>query len=109
MERRAAQIVLGVTDIPYFDVSRSDYVLSIGSTFLDRWRSPVHYTRARAEMRRGRPGRRGRFVQAEARMSLTAANADEWLAVSPGAEGILARTLAAVSYTHLTLPPNREV
>ena len=29
-------------------------------------------------------------------MSLTAANADEWLAVSPGAEGILARTLAGI-------------
>ena len=96
VERRAAQIVLGVTDIPYFDVSRSDYVLSIGSAFLDRWRSPVHYTRALAEMRRGRPGRRGRFVQAEARMSLTAANADEWLAVRPGTEGILARTLAGI-------------
>ena len=53
VERRAAQIVLGVTDIPYFDVSHSDYVLSIGSAFLDRWRSPVHYTRALAKMRRG--------------------------------------------------------
>ena len=96
VERRAAQIVLGVTDIPYFDVSRSDYILSIGSAFLDRWRSPVHYTRALAEMRRGQHGRRGRLVQAEARMSLTAANADDWLAVSPGTEGVLARTLAGI-------------
>ncbi len=96
VERRAAYLSLGVDDIPYFDVGRSDYVLSIGAAFLDRWRSPVHYTRALAEMRRGRPGRRGKLVQAEARMSLTAAAADEWLAVRPGAEGILARTLAGV-------------
>ncbi len=95
-ERRAAQISLGVDDIPYFDVGRSDYVVSIGSPILDRWRSPVHYTRAVAEMRRGRLGRRGKLVQVEARMSLTAANADEWLAVRPGTEGVLARAMAGV-------------
>ena len=96
VERRAAQISLGVDDVPYFDVARSDYVVSIGSPMLDRWRSPVHYTRAVADMRRGRLGRRGKFVQAEARMSLTSANADEWLAVRPGTEGVLARAMAGV-------------
>ena len=96
VERRAARISLGVDDVPYFDVARSDYVLSIGSPILDRWRSPVHYTSAFAEMRRGRLGRRGKLVQAEARMSLTAANADEWLAVRPGTEGVLARGVAGV-------------
>jgi anaerobic selenocysteine-containing dehydrogenase len=96
VERRAAQISLGVDELPYFDVARSDYVLSIGSPILDRWRSPVHYTSAFAEMRRGRLGRRGKLVQAEARMSLTAANADEWLAVRPGTEGVLARGVAGV-------------
>ena len=96
VERRAAYISLGVDDIPYFDVGRSDYVLSIGSPMLDRWRSPVHYTWAFAEMRRGRSGRRGKLVQAEARMSLTAAKADEWLAVRPGTEGVLARAMAGV-------------
>ncbi|MSR23086.1 MAG: hypothetical protein EXR92_06050 [Gemmatimonadetes bacterium] len=96
VERQAALISLGIDDIPYFDVRRSDYVLSIGAPIVDRWRSPVHYTRALAEMRRGRPRRRGRFVHAEARMSLTAANADEWLPVRPGTEGVLARALAGV-------------
>lgn len=96
VERAAARIVLGVDDVPYFDLSRSDYVLSIGSPMVDRWRSPVHYTWALAEMRRGRPGRRGRLVQAEARMSLTAANADEWLPLRPGTGGVLARAVAGV-------------
>ena len=94
VERRAARISLGVDDVPYFDIGRADYVLSIGAPFLDRWHSPVHYTAALARMRQGRPGRRGKLVHAEARMSLTAASADEWLAVRPGAEGILARTMA---------------
>lgn len=96
VERAAARIGLGVDDVPYFDVSRSDYVLSIGSPMVDRWRSPVHYTWALAEMRRGRPGRRGRLVQAEARMSLTAASADVWLPVRPGTEGVLARAVAGI-------------
>ena len=96
VERRAAAIALGVDDLPYFDVARSDYVLSIGAQPLDRWRSPVHYTRAVADMRRARPGRRGRLVQADARMSLTAANADEWIPLRPGSEGVFARAVAGV-------------
>lgn len=93
VERRAAQVGLGLPDTPYYDIERSEYVLSIGAPVLDRWRSPVHYTRAFAEMRRGRATRRGKLVQAEARMSLTAANADEWLPIRPGTEGVLARAL----------------
>ena len=53
-------------------------------------------------MDRGRDTRRGRLVQAEARMSLTAANADVWLPVTPGTEGTLARALAALMET---VPP----
>jgi len=96
VERRAAQIALGLSDLPYYDIERAEYVLSIGAPVLDRWRSPMHYTRAFAEMRRGRATRRGRLVQAEARMSLTAANADEWLPIRPGTEGVLARALAGL-------------
>ncbi len=99
IERRAATISLGVDDMPYFDLGRTDYALSIGAPFLDRWRSPVHYARMLARMRRGRPGRRGKLVHAEPRMSLTAANADEWLAPRPGTEGVLARTIAGVLLT----------
>jgi menaquinone reductase, molybdopterin-binding-like subunit len=94
VERRAAQVALGIDDVPYYDIERAEYVLSIGAPVLDRWRSPTHYTRAFAEMRRGRATRRGWFVQAEPRMSLTAANADEWLPIRPGSEGVLARALA---------------
>jgi anaerobic selenocysteine-containing dehydrogenase len=96
VERAAAQLALGMTDFPYFDIERSDVVLSIGAPFLDTWRSPTHYTRAFADMRRGIPTRRGRLIQAEARMSLTAANADEWLPIRPGTEGVLARALGGL-------------
>ena len=94
VERRAAQVALGIDDVPYYDIERAEYVLSIGAPVLDRWRSPTHYTRAFAEMRRGRATRRGWFVQAEPRMSLTAANADEWLPIRAGTEGVLSRAIA---------------
>ena len=96
VERQAARIALGTDDFPYFDIARSDYVFSIGAPIVDPWRSTAHYTGALASMRRDRPGRRGRLVQAEARMSLTAANADRWLPVLPGTEGILARAIAGI-------------
>jgi anaerobic selenocysteine-containing dehydrogenase len=93
VERLAARVALGTTDFPYFDVAGAELVLSIGAPFLDRWRSPVHYINAFGRMRRERATRRGRLVQAEARMSLTAANADVWLPIRPGTEGVLARAL----------------
>ena len=96
VERMAAALALGVDDVPFFDVARADYVLSIGASILDHWRSPVHYTRAYADMRRGRPDRRGRLAHAEARLSLTSANADVWLPVRPGTEGVLARGIAGI-------------
>src|SRR5262249_51995689 len=42
----------------------------------------------------GKP--RGKFVQVEPRMTQTGANADEWLAASPGSEGGLALAIAQV-------------
>jgi len=41
-------------------------------------------------MRQARPGVRGKFVQVESRMSQTGANADEWVAIKPGFDGMLA-------------------
>ena len=96
VERAASKIAFGIEDFPAYDLSHSDYILSVGAPFLDRWRSPVHYARGLAEMRRGRAGRRGKLVQAEARMSITAATADEWLPLLPGSEGIFAQALAGV-------------
>ena len=96
VERRAARIALGFDRPAAYDLPRSDYILSIGPAFLDRGAQPAWSTWAMGEVRGGSPGRRGKLVQAEARMSLTAAFADEWLPVLPGEEGTLARTIAGV-------------
>jgi anaerobic selenocysteine-containing dehydrogenase len=86
LERKAAEMVFGWQAIPVYDIAGAHYVLSIGADFLGGWVSPVYYGRQFGQMRQGRPDIRGRLVQAESRMSLTASSADEWLAVRPGAE-----------------------
>lgn len=81
---------------PTLDLAQSNYVLSFGADFLGTWNSPVAQAIGFGEMRKGRPGQRGKFVQFEQRISQTGASADEWIFVQPGAEGVLALGLAHV-------------
>jgi len=83
----AAENLFGHSAMPFFNFGGADYVLSFGANFLETWLSPVAQTREYAKMRRGNPKIRGHFVQLEARMSQTAAKADEWIPVLPGTEG----------------------
>ncbi|MBI3755602.1 MAG: molybdopterin-dependent oxidoreductase, partial [Deltaproteobacteria bacterium] len=59
--------------------------------------SPVNYNYGYGQMRQGE-GRnvRGKLVQIEPRLSLTGANADEWVPVRPGTEGVLALGIAYI-------------
>lgn len=90
---KAAEETLGQAALPFFDFGNSDLVLSFGANFLETWLSPVAFSQAFAKMRRGNPRRRGYFVQFEARLSQTAAKADEWIPVRPGTEGLVASVI----------------
>jgi anaerobic selenocysteine-containing dehydrogenase len=81
---------VGSDGVPFYDLAQTDYLLSFGAPFLDHWLSPVAMGIAFGHMRQGRPTTRGRFIHIEPRMSMTAANADQWLPVRPGSEGMLA-------------------
>ncbi len=81
---------------PVFDIANSTYLLSFGARFLETWHSPVMYSLAYGEFRNARGKARGKFVQIEPRMSLTAANADEWLPARTGTEGLVALAIAQV-------------
>src|SRR6185295_14667554 len=87
---KAAENILGQSAMPFFDLATADLVLSFGANFLETWLSPVAYMRGFSKMRRGDPKQRGYFIQFEARMSQTAAKADEWIPVLPGTEGQVA-------------------
>ena len=94
--RRANAISFGHEQLPTIDLARSRFAISFGADFLGTWNSPVAQNAAYGAMRQGRAGLRGAFVQVESRMSLTGANADEWVPVKPGTEGVLALGLAHV-------------
>lgn len=80
---------LGV-EMPRYRLDKAKVVLSFGADFLGTWVSPVHFSQQYAQFRKGVDGQRGVLVQVESKMSLTGANADRWLAVKPGTEGVLA-------------------
>jgi anaerobic selenocysteine-containing dehydrogenase len=94
--RRANAFSFGRSQLPTIDLQNARYVLNFGADFLGTWNSPVAHTYAYGEMRQGRRGVRGHFVQAEARMSQTGASADEWVPVNPGTEGALAVGIANI-------------
>ena len=77
-------------EMPRFQINKAKVVLSFGADFLGAWVSPVHFSQQYAQFRKGVDGQRGVLVQVESKMTLTGANADRWLAVRPGTEGVLA-------------------
>jgi anaerobic selenocysteine-containing dehydrogenase len=85
--------LLGVKQLPAFDIENADLIFSFGANFLETWLSPVAFSFNYGNMRQGRPGRRGYLVQFEPYMSQTAANADEWFPIHPGSEMLLAQGL----------------
>jgi len=94
--RHANARSFGHEQLPTFDIAHSRYVISFGADFLGTWNAPVPQSAGYGEMRQGKAGQRGKFVQVEARMSQTGANADEWVPANPGTEGVLALGMAHV-------------
>src|SRR5581483_8346926 len=104
---KAAQELFGQSGLPFFDIGNADLVISFGANFLETWLSPVAQTRGYSQLRKGKNGRRGYFVQLEPRMSQTGAKADEWVPLAAGSEAPVAlaigRLLAEAS--GISLPP----
>ena len=107
VERKAAEMVFGWKGLPVYDLARAHYALGVGADFLGGWASPVYYARQFGAFRQGRRNIRGQLVQAESRLSITAAAADRWLPLRPGTE---AQFLAAAGRMLLDagLARNRE-
>lgn len=102
--RQANALSFGHHQLPTFDLANARFVINFGSDILGTWNSPVAHSRAYGDMRQGRRGVRGTFVQVEPRMSQTGGNADEWVPVKPGTEGVLALGLARVIVTEKLRP-----
>ncbi len=95
-ERIANELVYGHRDQLGYDWDNCSFVLSFGRAFLEASRPTIRQIRAFGAMRRDRPNRRAKFVQVDARFSITAAKADEWISIRPGTDGALALGIANV-------------
>ena len=93
--KMAISAVFGQERIPDFDIENSNFVLSFGADFLNTWGSPVRYSRGYGNFRQG-DRERGTHYHVDSRFSMTAANADKWVPVMPGMEGLLALSIAYV-------------
>lgn len=92
--RRANASSFGSHQMPTFDLENARYVISFGADFLGTWNSAVAHSAAYGRMKQKSGSRRPKFVHVDARLSQTAANADEFIACKPGTEGVLALALA---------------
>jgi anaerobic selenocysteine-containing dehydrogenase len=79
-------------DQPVALIQKAALVLSFGNDFLGAGDSPVAAARQYARFRKAT--RRGLLVQIEPKMTLTGANADRWVVIAPGTEGVFALGLA---------------
>ena len=94
--RASNRIAFGRDAIPDYAIGEATYLVSFGADFLETWLNSEGYTVDFARMHAFFQGRQGTFVHVEPRMSLTAANADEWLRNAPGTEGALALAMLKV-------------
>ena len=95
--RAAARRVFGQDALPDFDIANAATILSFGGDWLNTWVSPVRYGRGYGAFRdMSEGGKRGKLIHIDSRFSLTAANADKWVYVKPGTEGMLALSIAQV-------------
>ena len=92
----ANQLTFDQSVLPYYDIRNTQYLLSFGADYLGTWLSPIHNSLGYGHLRQGQPEKRGTCIQGESRMSLSGANADEWLPAVPGSEGSLALGIANV-------------
>lgn len=90
----ANDATIGQNILPHYDIENTKYLLAFGADFASSWLSPVNYSDGYGKMRQVTPGGRGKLVCVEPRMSLTGANADEWVPAKPGTEAVLALSIA---------------
>ena len=94
----------GVRALADFDFSKADLIVSFGADFLADWQGGG-YDGGYAKGRVPKAGKMSRHVQFEANMSLTGANADKRVPLSPAAQKV---SLAHL-YARLNFPRRQAV
>ncbi len=97
----AHHLATGRPVLPSYRLDQADVLIGFGADFLETWLSPVEYARKFKAMHAVSKGRKGLFLHISPYQSLTAANADKWMACRPGSEFAVALMLVReVMTTH---------
>ena len=88
--RQAHQEIFGINAIPSYHLDKCDYVISFAADFLESWLSNVQFANQFAAMHRYKEGTVGRMAYVGPRLSMTAANADDFVHVPAGTETLVA-------------------
>lgn len=91
----ALYLTQGVRATPAHDIRGADYILSLGSELLEVSPAPVFASRAYGDFRQTHAARRGKLVQVDPRLSITAASADEWIPIRPLTHALFALGVAS--------------
>jgi anaerobic selenocysteine-containing dehydrogenase len=78
-----------------YDLDRSNYILAFGADMVESSKPLSRFLRKWGKFRREKPNRT-KVVVINPRYSVTAAKADEWIPINPGADGALAMAIAHV-------------
>ena len=105
----AVNNVFGQEKMPDFDLANTNFLLNFGADFLSTWLSPTRWSHAYGEFRQGEGRQRGTFYHVDSRFSMTGANADRWVPVTPGWEGHLALSLAYVIMSEGLAHPSADI
>jgi anaerobic selenocysteine-containing dehydrogenase/Fe-S-cluster-containing dehydrogenase component len=104
--RLANQRVFGLAELPVHDFQRARYIISFGADFLESWLAPVEHQRGFAESHGFSHGDMVKAVYIGPRRSLTGLNSDEYYAVAPGSEAVLALAMANIILSERTTAPS---
>jgi len=85
--------LFGQNELPVYDLSNADLILSFNADLLGPGLSQVRYGIEFGKFRSQAKGKRGYLIQLEPRMSLTGVKADLWLPIKPGSEALVAQAI----------------
>ncbi|MCS7001985.1 MAG: molybdopterin-dependent oxidoreductase [Dehalococcoidia bacterium] len=92
--RAAARQVFGSEQLPDYDLPRARTIVSFGADWLGPWGNQARLGAGYGAFRQDRAAVRGYLIHIDTHYSMTAANADEYVPVRPGREGLLALAIA---------------
>ncbi|MBI4830583.1 MAG: 4Fe-4S dicluster domain-containing protein [Candidatus Lindowbacteria bacterium] len=95
----ANKLCFGLEAVPTYSFDKARTIVSFGADFLETWLSPVSYAHGYAGSRQLTNGTMGRMIQFESHLSLTGANADQRYCCPPGAETLIALSIASLMLT----------